>query len=306
MGGVSSGASHYSLTRSGGMLGSPMYMSPEQARNAKAVNERTDVWSLSVVLWEALSGQRLWGGQTSLGELIVAICTEPVKRLEAVAPWVPVELARVVHRGLERDPEKRTPSVRALIEQLDAFAGGTDRVVTSQLVGLSESQRGELTLKLSQADAAAQRLPSLAKGLAPSATEKAPVAAAIVGKSRGRAEPPRGGGGASSSAMLVVALASALIAGGTAYYFARSRNAAPAAATSATARSISVTVQVVPADARVVTRDGVLPVVGGVATLRGQAGETLNVTVQHDAASKTFAVSLGSDGIATPGRLVLE
>ncbi len=51
------------------MLGSPMYMSPEQAENAKAVDERTDVWSLSVVLWEALSGQRLWGGQTSLGEL---------------------------------------------------------------------------------------------------------------------------------------------------------------------------------------------------------------------------------------------
>ncbi|HEX2871356.1 MAG TPA: serine/threonine-protein kinase [Polyangiaceae bacterium] len=304
VGGVSSGASHYSLTRSGGMLGSPMYMSPEQARNAKAVNERTDVWSLSVVLWEALSGQRLWGGQTSLGELIVAICTEPVKRLEAVAPWVPPELSRVVHRGLERDPEKRTPSVRALIEQLDAFAGGTDRVVTSQLFGLSESQRGELTLKLSQADAAAQRLPSLSKGLAPNAGEKAPVAAAIVGKPRVRAEPARSG--ASSSAMLAVALVSAAVAGGAAYYFARGSSAAPAPAKSAPARAIAATVQVVPADARVVTRDGVLPVVGGVATLRGQAGETWNVTVQHGAGSKTFSVSLGSDGIATPGRLVLE
>jgi hypothetical protein len=106
--------------------------------------------------------------------------------------------------------------------------------------------------------------------------------------------------------MLAVALVSAIIAGGTAYYFARSRSADPAAASSAAARSLSVTVQVVPADARVVTRDGVLPVVGGVATLRGQAGETLNVTVQHGTGSKTFAVSLGSDGIATPGRLVLE
>ena len=106
--------------------------------------------------------------------------------------------------------------------------------------------------------------------------------------------------------MLAVALASAAVAGGAAYYFARSPGAAPAAATSAPARALAVTVQVVPADARVVTRDGVLPVVGGVATLRGQAGETLNVTVQHGTGSKTFAVSLGSDGIATPGRLVLE
>jgi serine/threonine protein kinase len=149
--GVSSGA-NYSLTRSGGMLGSPMYMSPEQARNAKAVDERTDVWSLSVVLWEALSGQRLWGGQRSLGELIVAICTEPIQRLETAAPWVPRELARVVHRGLERDADQRTPSVRALIEALEIFGGNSDRVVTSQLVGLTEEQRGELALKVSLSD----------------------------------------------------------------------------------------------------------------------------------------------------------
>ncbi|HEY6080314.1 MAG TPA: serine/threonine-protein kinase, partial [Polyangiaceae bacterium] len=125
VGGMGLSSAHHSLTRSGGMLGSPMYMSPEQARNAKTVDERTDVWSLSVVLWEALSGQRLWGGQSSLGELIVAICTEPVQRLEAVAPWVPHALSRVVHRGLERDLEKRTPSARTLIEQLDVFSGGS-------------------------------------------------------------------------------------------------------------------------------------------------------------------------------------
>jgi len=304
VGGISSGASHYSLTRSGGMLGSPMYMSPEQARNAKAVNERTDVWSLSVVLWEALSGQRLWGGQTSLGELIVAICTVPVQRLEAVAPWVPPELSRVVHRGLERDPEKRTPSVRALIEQLDAFAGGTDRVVTSQLAGLSEAQRGELSLRISLTDSAAQRLAGLGKNLAAKPAERAPAAATIVGKPRAkRAQRDQG---TSKIAMLGVALLSAAIAGGAAYFFARGPSALPAAAPSARAITITATVQVVPADARVVTRDGVLPVVGGVATLRGQAGETLNVTVQHGTGSKTFAVSLGSDGIATPGRLVLE
>ena len=69
---------------------------------------------------------------------------------------------------------------------------------------------------------------------------------------------------------------------------------------------ITADVQVVPGEARVTTRDGVIPVVAGVATLRGQAGETLSVTVQQGAISKTFTVSLGSDGIATPGRLVLE
>jgi serine/threonine protein kinase len=306
--GVSSGASH-SLTRSGGMVGSPMYMSPEQARNAKAVTERTDVWSLSVVLWEALSGQRLWGGQSSLGELIVAICTQPVQRLEVVAPWISRELTRVVHRGLERDPELRIPSVRALLEELDPFAGGSDRIAMSQLHGLTEAQRGELSLKVSLSDTAMRGIAELGKNLPPkSGAPQIGTPVVIDGDTRKRK--PEKATGASKSAMFGVALLSAAVAGGSAYFFARSVSNGGAPATSASpsapARVVAAPVQVLPADARVVTRDGVLPVVGGVATLRGQAGETLNVTVQRGSSSKTFAVSLGSDGVATPGRLILE
>jgi len=156
--------SHLSLTRTGGMLGSPMYMSPEQAKNAKAVDERTDVWSLSVVLWEALSGQRLWGGQTSLGELIVAICTEPIPQLDVVAAWVPSDLARVVHRGLERDPNLRPSSVHAFIESLSVFSGGTDRVQKSQLVALTVAERGALQVKVNISASAAAGLANLARG----------------------------------------------------------------------------------------------------------------------------------------------
>jgi serine/threonine-protein kinase len=129
------------------MLGSPMYMSPEQSRNAKYVDERADIWSLAVVLWEALSGKRLWGQQSSLGELIVAICTQPISRLEEIAPWVPRDLARVVHKGLERDVNQRTPSMQAFIAALDVFSGGTDRVTADQLVGLSDEHREVLARK---------------------------------------------------------------------------------------------------------------------------------------------------------------
>lgn len=315
--GISSAASHYSLTRSGGMLGSPMYMSPEQARNAKAVDERTDVWSLSVVLWEALSGQRLWGGQSSLGELIVAICTEPIQRLESAAPWVPRELSRMVHRGLERDPDKRIPTVRALIEQLDAFAGGSDRIVTSQLVGLTEEQRGELTLKVSLSDSAARRIAELGQNVPqkPIVKQEIGKASSIGGSAHERAvdRQSSAGRGASKGAMLGVALLSAAVAGGSAYFFARGRapQATPAADTpaadtpAADSAAITASVQITPADARVSTPAGPVPVVAGLATLRGKPGETLSVTVQHGTVSKTFSVSLGSDGIATPGRLVL-
>jgi serine/threonine protein kinase len=137
-------ASGLTLTRTGGMLGSPMYMAPEQARNAKHVDERADIWSIAVVLWEAVSGKRLWGQQSSLGELIVAICTEPIRRLEEVAPWAPKDLARVVHRGLERDLAHRTPSMQAFIAALEVFSGGSDRVVSEQLVGMTDEHRDVL------------------------------------------------------------------------------------------------------------------------------------------------------------------
>jgi serine/threonine protein kinase len=161
---VNNAASHLSLTRTGGMLGSLMYMSPEQAKNAKAVDERTDVWSLSIVLWEALSGQRLWGGQTSLGELIIAICSEPIPQLETVAAWVPRDLARVVHRGLERDPGLRPSSVRNFIESLSVFTGGTDRVLKSQLVAMTEAERGALQVRVNISASAAAGIANLARG----------------------------------------------------------------------------------------------------------------------------------------------
>ena len=151
--------SHLSLTRTGGMLGSPMYMSPEQARNAKHVDGRADIWSLAVVLWEALTGKRLWGQQTSLGELIVSICTEPITRVEETAPWVSRDLGRVVHKALERDLAQRTASMQSFIAALELFAGGTDRVSSTELVGLSDVQKQEL-LRKSGAPAIPRRVPA--------------------------------------------------------------------------------------------------------------------------------------------------
>jgi len=160
----SNAASHLSLTRTGGMIGSPMYMSPEQAKNAKAVDARTDVWSLSVVLWEALSGQRLWGAPSSLGELIVAICTEPIPELDVIAPWISHDLARVVHRGLERDPALRPDTVRELIAALSPFSGGTDRLQESELVAISEAARNVRPVRVKISDSAAAGIANLARG----------------------------------------------------------------------------------------------------------------------------------------------
>src|SRR5262249_49159321 len=116
-------ASSADLTRTGGMLGSPVYMSPEQAKSAKTVDARSDIWSLCISMHEALCGRRPWEELTPLGEAIVAICTRPVPPLAALAPWVPPELASIVARGLAADPSARWPSMDALIDALEPLAG---------------------------------------------------------------------------------------------------------------------------------------------------------------------------------------
>ena len=129
------------LTKTGSMLGTPLYMSPEQAQGAKTIDPRSDVWSLSMCLYESLSGRTPWGDVDTLGGLILAICSRDVPMLQDIAPWVPGELAQVVHRGLTRDIAQRIPSASALVDLLRPFAGGTLTISPDILIGVEEAQR---------------------------------------------------------------------------------------------------------------------------------------------------------------------
>jgi serine/threonine protein kinase len=109
------------ITRTGGLLGSPLYMSPEHAKNAKNVDARSDVWSLGLSLHEALSGDRPWRGCTSVGEVIVAICTQPVAPLASIAPWIDPALSAVVERTLVQDAAARCSSIDEFAKALRPF-----------------------------------------------------------------------------------------------------------------------------------------------------------------------------------------
>ena len=137
------------LTRTGGMLGSPMYSSPEQARNAKTVDHRTDVWSLSISLYEALSGRRPWEHCSSVGEIIIAVATQDVPPLQDVAPWIPPELAAIVQRGLAREPAARFSSMGELESALLPFA--VARVMRDSITPVSLERRAMVTVRLPQA-----------------------------------------------------------------------------------------------------------------------------------------------------------
>jgi serine/threonine-protein kinase len=110
-----------SLTTSGALIGTPHYMSPEQAENAKRVDARTDVFSLGMVLYHALTGAPAFARPGSFMAFLVGQAHVP--HLQQVAPWVSPTIARVVHAALLRSPEARWPSVAELELGLTMAAG---------------------------------------------------------------------------------------------------------------------------------------------------------------------------------------
>ena len=108
------------LTTTGVMLGTPLYMSPEQVMGAKDLDHRADVWSLGVVLYEALVGATPHEEVETLGALLVAICGKPAKPLRALNAEVSEHTAAIVERALAIDPAKRYQSAAHLLDDLRA------------------------------------------------------------------------------------------------------------------------------------------------------------------------------------------
>jgi eukaryotic-like serine/threonine-protein kinase len=120
-GALGSGEAELILTSTGAVLGSPAYMSPEQARGDTDVDTRSDVWSLGVILYEALTGKIPFDAP-NYNALMVAIITRPHKPVAEVAPGVPVELSQIVDLALAKERTERIATARDLAERLEALA----------------------------------------------------------------------------------------------------------------------------------------------------------------------------------------
>ena len=112
---------NFNLTADGSMLGSAVYSAPEQIGSVHEADERSDLWSVGVILFEMLIGSPPFYSP-HLPRLCAAILTHPTPQLSSQRPEIPVELEAVVHRCLEKDPSKRFPSSAALASALLPYA----------------------------------------------------------------------------------------------------------------------------------------------------------------------------------------
>jgi len=132
------------LTGTGRFMGTPQYVSPEQAVSAKHVDARSDVFSLAMSLYHALSGAPAFAYVRSFMGLVLEITARESPHIQDVAPWVPPSVARIVHAALLRDPDARCPSAAELGLALDGAVGidvSRRPVSNDALRAVSETER---------------------------------------------------------------------------------------------------------------------------------------------------------------------
>lgn len=112
------------LTMTGFLIGTPSYMSPEQARGkAEAVDLRTDIYSIGATLYELITGRPPFEGTSSTEVLMKVVGQEPIPPRK-LQPTLPLDLQTIVLKCLEKNPERRYTSARSLSDDLSRFLDG--------------------------------------------------------------------------------------------------------------------------------------------------------------------------------------
>jgi hypothetical protein len=204
------------LTKTSALMGSPLYMSPEQMMSAKAADARADIWALGCILFEGVTGQPPFIGDT-LPEICSKILTTPPTPLMNLAPHTPPEFEAVVMRCLEKKPEDRYTNLGELATALARFAGEK---------GMASARTTRRVLELPELDDNAFMGGAAASGYAPqpqmAAAQMAPaqMAAAPMAPAQVAPAAPYGavstGGDANSSGAYGAAPAAPAAAGFTA------------------------------------------------------------------------------------------
>ncbi len=120
--GTAAGAPALEMTRTSEIIGTPMFMSPEQMRSTRDVDARTDVWALGVILFRALTGQAPFAG-TTITQLCAAVVADPAPPPSSLRADLPFGLEPVILQCLEKDPGRRYANAAELGAALAPFLG---------------------------------------------------------------------------------------------------------------------------------------------------------------------------------------
>jgi serine/threonine-protein kinase len=144
-----SGGAMGSLTRTRAMLGSPLYMAPEQMRSSRDVDARADVWALGVVLFQLLT--RRWPFEAdTMPELCLKVVTEPPTALTVYRPDAPPGLVAVLARCVEKDPSLRYANAAELATALEPLVPPESRILAERARLAMEPRTMDRSLKASR------------------------------------------------------------------------------------------------------------------------------------------------------------
>ncbi|MDQ3243724.1 MAG: serine/threonine protein kinase, partial [Gemmatimonadota bacterium] len=144
-----------SLTVAGAAVGTPAYMSPEQASADQRIDHRSDIYAFGVLAYEILAGRPPFEAVTARGVLVAHLTSEPASLASRRAD-VPARLAAVVHRCLEKDPQARWQSADDILAELEGLAAsGIDVASPSAKVNVAKHAPRQRTRFIIAASAAA-------------------------------------------------------------------------------------------------------------------------------------------------------
>ena len=125
---------HTKLTETGGAVGTPAYMSPEQIQGESSLDGRSDIYSLGIILFEMLSGQHPFQTNTPIG-LAVKHIFEPIPNVREMQPGLPMACQTIITRAMAKSPEDRFQTAITLANQLTEVTGNIEGVSSEQEEG---------------------------------------------------------------------------------------------------------------------------------------------------------------------------